>query len=1300
MSQPDQELSSALKSQEYLRQWMATRGFVPVSTPPPVPQTRMLAGATYYHAPDHPQAPRLLVLWRDDMRERSIHGKELRSLQREANHYRDLSRAKGYRAEAPHLCLVGCPDFLMAFPLDGDPYARRLRFSPERLRNVESPLYAHFRALDASSMETWVLGTGQESSGDDEHDALFDDLLGDDDEVRYDFKRLFVGGELDDEFVAFMDLQRRRIASQVLDPAHRKILLEPMWRKLRSGPGNESLGEDLPPLAELVRQRRFRNGLIAAVDTVLLRLVLYRYLEAQFAYTIPESEQRQIALGTSYDQLLDQAARVDQKKLTNILKKARKGFRARRSAAQLELFTQPAPVEVVDPEGFSAGLRDRAEFYQASAGGDLHQGNVAEAADVLQEFLRQQRREEFALLLAGTSTEQYSFHYADLDPRAFQRFYEQTIGTDIRVTYDAASSKVQVGVVDHKRNRKEQGAFFTDERICTWLVERTLGVRFKGWLDELLEILQARGRKSGGSAGRIPAVRGKLDELLSWRILDPTCGGGIFLRTAFEFLSRKHRSIADVLQGHLPDKDYREIIRTPPHDVFAMRTPRDPAGSSETRWEWHILLHMLYGVDIDVKAINVASNLLTLSALSYKPSGICFPSFINTNLKRGNALINPLPYEERAAFLAESRRQIRKLLELRSDMRDPSLDRDRWRKLQAETATITRSLVHGRIVRSYSHLYPDLDPEQLVRRVLQVGVFLYEAEFPEAFFQHTEKGVRLRSDPGFDIILGNPPWEEPAAEYKHFLPEFDPTYRELSQKESKKREKQLLTDPEIARRWEEFQTSVEDYKDLLTASGYEHQKAEVLGKTPGAHSNLYKYATEMVWHLLVPESGHAGVVMDGGLWSDLAAKGLRQLLLEHARDTKVCGFNNKNGLFPAVDPRQRFGCVTFRKDGSTDTLRAVFMQDDFDALERFEHIAASIPIDDIRSDPRDSYPVPEVRSQEHYDARHALENHPSLRDAPWHVDTYSRELNAGEQRHFFHKRAKAGYLPLIQGTQFNQFGVHQGELPDAWVDPSDRGAGGFLRGKQESRILLAIANQLAERGQILSGGKKKSALRWIASVLGKTAVDDVPQDWIRLDWDGYRLAWRDIARNDDRRSLIAAIVPPDVALSDTAPFVRPFSLRVREQGIEWLDQYPSEQLLYLAGILSSFACDSAVRSRLAKTHLTSDLFKGLPVPPWTGSAEQRRVAELTARLTCLPATPERPWADYRALAAAVGLTPERHGLVDPAARRDAEVELNAILARLYGLDRRSFRFWMDTLFMTPKYKAVHGALRDDVLARM
>ena len=1262
-----QELAEALRDRESLIRWLAGRGYLPRSPAPPVPAKKTLSGAAHFSANANPRAPHLLVLYDNAWTVGHLVGSEIRVRQRDAHEYQTTLRAGGLEHDAPALAVIACPEFLCAFPLDGDPFGRRVRFTPDRLSTPGTPAQQAFARFRASTFETWARDEKSAAS-------LVDELFGERraSALSWSFEELFAGGRPDESFAAFLHHERARLLELLIDKKLRDSLLEPIWRKVHET-YSESKSDKLPSLAKIARDRKLRSALVATVDTVLLRLVLYRYLEAQFGHQMDNEEQREISFG-SYDEIVRRTVLIDRQKLTAL----RSGKLPKPKQMSLELFAK-----VQEPKTFAKELRARADWYQREAGGDLHHGVVAEAADVLQAWLLEEGRDLFAELVAGTGTDEYSFHYADLDPRAFQEFYETTIGTDLHLDYDVESKKAIVVARDFERNRKERGAFYTREKLCRWLVERTLGNLYRDWEDKFVELIAAASTRGG----RLPQVKKHLDGLLGLRIIDPTCGGGIFLRSAFEYLAQqRERIIGHVLRLN---EDEREALAKDPK--YRIVTERAEAGE----WEWHILLNTLYGVDVDVKALNIASNLLTLSALTYKRHGVCFPSFLHTSLKPGNALVTPLRASERDAFALAYGSQLATLIDLRRQLRDPALPRKVWVETHRVARAITEEICGKEATKAFGELFEDETEAERLRRIQRVGYFLYEAEFPEVFFERKGKdSVRVREDAGFDIVIGNPPWEEPAAELKQFLPEFDATYLDLDGRDALAREEELLADPEIRKRWDDFTASVEDYKTLLTSGWYEHQSRPVKGRKPGAHTNLFKYATEISWRLLRAD-GRAGLVLDAGLWSDLAASGLRRLLLDENRVHGVCGFHNREGLFADVDPRQRFAASVFQKGGRTDTLRAVFMQDDFAALDAFETLAIPMSVETIRSDRRDSYPVPEVRSVPHYEAERAMSAHPALEDAPWSIDTYSRELNLGEQRKYFLDKAR-GRLPLFKGEQFGLFGVHDGESPEKWVDPGEQGAGGFLRNKQRGRVIEAVADWLVATGKIRESNKRRSAEEWIRNQnKGK-----FPEDWIRLDWEGYRLAWRTEARNDDRRTLIPAIVPRYVALTDKAPYVRPFRLVVGDRGVSIEDQYEPVRLLYLAGMLSSVAADSVARTRLAKKDFKTNIFVALPVPEWQDKKPHRRIAELCARLTCLPATADKPWADYDDLAAAMSLKPKRDGITDPAARTEAEVELNARAAELYGLGKSLLKYLMDLLFMTPKHKAAHAVLRDAIVAKM
>ena len=61
-----------------------------------------------------------------------------------------------------------------------------------------------------------------------------------------------------------------------------------------------------------------------------------------------------------------------------------------------------------------------------------------------------------------------------------------------------------------------------------------------------------------------------------------------------------------------------------------------------SRWGEYILKNMIYGVDLDIRAVYISSQVLTLSSLQMIRNCQHFPTFVNLNLKQGNSLISPV----------------------------------------------------------------------------------------------------------------------------------------------------------------------------------------------------------------------------------------------------------------------------------------------------------------------------------------------------------------------------------------------------------------------------------------------------------------------------------------------------------------------------------------------------------------------------------------------------------------------------------------------------------------------------------
>ena len=147
-----------------------------------------------------------------------------------------------------------------------------------------------------------------------------------------------------------------------------------------------------------------------------------------------------------------------------------------------------------------------------------------------------------------------------------------------------------------------------------------------------------------------------------------------------------------------------------------------------------------------------------------------------------------------------------------------------------------------------------------------------------------------------------------------------------------------------------------------------------------------------------------------------------------------------------------------------------------------------------------------------------------------------------------------------------------------------------------------------------------------------------------------RIAFRDVARATDQRTVIAVLIPPRVVPQHKAPYL------LRISGSE-ADE------AYLLGVLSSRVFDWCAR-RQDETGVSFAVLNVLPVPaPPAGDPIRQRVVEIPGRLA---AVDER----YEEWAGAIGVPV---GSVTEGEKPDLLAELDACVAHLFGLDEDYLR---------------------------
>jgi hypothetical protein len=166
------------------------------------------------------------------------------------------------------------------------------------------------------------------------------------------------------------------------------------------------------------------------------------------------------------------------------------------------------------------------------------------------------------------------------------------------------------------------------------------------------------------------------------------------------------------------------------------------------------------------------------------------------------------------------------------------------------------------------------------RKALEgLDVFHFPIAFPEVF---------LRRRPGFDVILGNPPWQEVTLEELGFWTRHFPGLKGLSEAERKKRIPQLRRDrPDLVADYEREVAQTARERAVLGAGFY-----------PGMGTgdpDLYKAFAWRFWQLAAKEGGRIGVVLPRSALSALGSKELREGVFAGSADVTITTVLNRAG---------------------------------------------------------------------------------------------------------------------------------------------------------------------------------------------------------------------------------------------------------------------------------------------------------------------------------------------------------------------------------------------------------------------
>ncbi len=198
----------------------------------------------------------------------------------------------------------------------------------------------------------------------------------------------------------------------------------------------------------------------------------------------------------------------------------------------------------------------------------------------------------------------------------------------------------------------------------------------------------------------------------------------------------------------------------------------------------------------------------------------------------------------------------------------------------------------------------------------EVRAFCWELTFPELFFEPEPEGqgVRRRERPGFDAMVGNPPWDKIRPFQKEFFARLDPAIRDFQGQSLKRRIGQLAPSGSYALRlWQDYSTLQADLAFALTKGGiYEYQVVEVNGEKTGGDPDLSKLFLER-FHQLSRQGGRVAVLMPAGVYALEGVTGLRRLLFSQTHVEAIYSFENWGRRFFQIHASFKFLTLVFEK---------------------------------------------------------------------------------------------------------------------------------------------------------------------------------------------------------------------------------------------------------------------------------------------------------------------------------------------------------------------------------------------------
>lgn len=820
---------------------------------------------------------------------------------------------------------------------------------------------------------------------------------------------------------------------------------------------------------------------------------------------------------------------------------------------------------------------------------------------------------EFGTIYEGLLESNLSFSRQDLsiDKKGF--YFPSGKNDEVIV------KKNDIYLHDNSGARKSSGSYFTKDFVVEYLLDKSLEPALKMHLDKISSLSEAD----------------RAEELFNFRVADIAMGSGHFLVAAID---RIERQISFWLNKHPTPSINNQLNKL---RESAKRT-LDQQSAIVNIEDNQILRRMIakrciYGIDLNTTAVQLAQ--LSVWIHTFVP-GLPL-SLLEHNMIKGNSLIGLGSIDEiKEKFdetkstlfavdandlLEKAARPLLKLAKL-SDENIEDIEKGRQLINQAKQNTLeVKSLCdlitaqkvsnNPKILQfpfeDWDRLKSNIGDNKILKEASNDIESLYPVHFPIAFPE-----VFLSKSKGFNVIVGNPPWEEAVANEDKFWGRHFSGFSGLKPREQEERKLKLREErPDLVTEYENEKSEADKVRNYLNA-----------GNFPGmgvGDPDLYKAFLWRFWNCSSFKDNFIGIVLPRTAMTSKGSENFRKELINRCNNMDLMFLqNNKKWVFDIHERYTISLCIFSRNNEDFENKLTIK-----GPLTSFEEFISKKDKKTTQFNAKDVLKWNESASLPLLPTDDSVDVFKTLMRSPWlsHSEAKDwrarpdRELDATSQKSLmnFSKECPSGFWKVYKGASFDIWEPDTGEY-NAFADPNE-----VLPWLQNKRVR---ANSSAR-----DSVHKEFSKEYI--------LDENTLAPLRA-----RIAFRDITNRTNTRTVIPCLIPPNTFVTNKGPTI------VFSHGNE-------RDEAYLLGILSSIPLDWFAR-RFVETNVNFFILNSFPIPrPKRSDILFKRVVELSGRLAS-SSDKFKDWAK---------LVEVECGPLDEDIKADKIYELDAVVSLLYGL---------------------------------